>query len=86
MKTKHDFYNCIILGGVVHELTSEVRKNDGIVISNPCTICSLRNRCDGVTGNLLCEIFEAEENEYFTEAANVVCHAKNGFWSIEDYE
>lgn len=86
MKTKHDFENCIVIGGVVHELTSDVRKNDGIVISNPCTICSLRNSCNGITGNLLCEIFEAEENEYFTEAANIVYNTIGGTWNIEDYE
>ena len=86
MKTKHDFENCIVIGGVVHELTSEVRKNDGVVISNICTICSLRNHCVDDTGNLLCNIFEAEENEYFTDAASVVFHAKDGSWRIEDYE
>lgn len=68
---KYDFTNCIILGGFVHVLTDEVRECDGIVINNVCTICSLRAECDRVENDPLCSFFEAQDNEYFTEATTV---------------
>ena len=86
MNKEVDFNNCIIIGGVVHVLTDEIRKCDGVVISNVCTLCSLRGVCSNEYSDTLCGILEAADNEYFTEAASVVCHTKDGSWRIEDYE
>lgn len=71
MEKKFDYNDCIILGGVVHVLTNEVRKCDDIAICNVCNICSLREKCDSVEDDPLCSFFEAQDNEYFMIAAAV---------------
>lgn len=84
MDKKFDYYDCIIIGGVVHVLTDEVRKCDGIEINNVCTICSLRAECNGVGDDPLCYFFEAQDNEYFTIAAAVYHDTTTDRYYIED--
>ena len=83
-KNKYDFTNCIILGGCVHVLTDEVRKCDGIEVNNVCTICSLRDECDGAEEYPLCSFFEAQDNEYFTMQAAVYHDTTADRWYIEE--
>ena len=83
---KVEFDNCIIIGGVVHILTDEIRKCDGVVISNVCTICSLRWVCSNEYSDTLCGILEAADNEYFTIAACVKHYTWDNSWRIEDDE
>lgn len=86
MNKEVDFHDCIIIGGVVHVLTDEIRRCDGVVISNVCTLCSLRGVCSNEYSDALCDILEAADNEYFTQAASVVHYYRDGSWRIEDDE
>ena len=82
---KQDKYNDgIILGGVVHILTDKKPVDDNEVINNVCEVCSLRAECREHSITPYCAIFDAEENEYFTEAASVIFHRGSQTWTIDE--
>lgn len=80
----YDYTNCIIIGGVVHVLTDKWPMGDSGVINNVCEVCSLRVKCREHSVTPYCAIFEAEENEYFTEAASVIFHRGSQTWTIDE--
>lgn len=80
-----DRYNdAIILGAVVHVLKNKKPEDDNGVINNVCEVCSLRAECRGNSISPYCGLFDAEEDEYFTEAASVIYHRGSGIWTIDE--
>lgn len=72
----YDPLNMIVAFGRAYSLTDEVRKKKSGALYTPCENCDLRNECnynpcDEKHCLRLCNIFQAESNEYFKEVGTV---------------
>ena len=63
-KRTFDVCNCIVMGGVVHALTTKAVACPEYPSHNPCEMCSLREYCD-YSFKELCDIFSASSEEFF---------------------
>ena len=81
-----DFYNGIMIGGVLHCLSDKQVKNKRGDYLCPCFLCSLEDECCKIAGTKLCDLLEAKQDEYFVQAANL-CHQLNvAEWTLEPIE
>ena len=70
-KRTFDVTNCIIIGGVIHALTTKSEACPNFPSHNPCEMCSLHMHCiDNPT--LLCSHFDASPEEFFRYVGHVV--------------
>lgn len=59
-----DVANCIVVGGIVHALTTKAEACPEYPSHDPCQMCSLREYCID-TPKVLCALFGASSEEFF---------------------
>lgn len=70
-KKTFDVTNCIIIGGVVHAITTKAEACPEFPSHNPCEMCSLRDYCKDCLDSP-CGWFDASNEEFFRYVGHVV--------------
>jgi hypothetical protein len=70
-KKAFDVNNCVIIGGVVHALTTKAEACPDYPSHNPCEMCSLKDYCRN-RENTLCGLFNASNEEFFAYVGHVL--------------
>lgn len=70
-KKTFDVTNCLVVGGVVHALTTKAEACPEYPSHNPCEMCSLHEYC-GDNPKVLCGYFGASNEEFFAYVGHMV--------------
>lgn len=78
-------YNFIVVSGHVYKLKNEKKYKENGALRCPCEVCELQENCAGAdSGKSLCGILQADVDEYFYDAGELMID-KRGKMKVEPW-